>query len=132
MAGPWPVRFVSCAVLDPFCDPDQWPHDPAVLQRAAAALGYVPCTFWQAADCAGPCGVLVVCPLCWRFGSIQFPGHAHGGDATWRYNGNPDVPTVSPSIRNIPSRPGRCVLHVWIQNGMMLDAGTPAHARRTP
>ena len=127
MAGPWRVRFVSHDVLTPFIQDGEWTHDAAVQRRSAEALGYVPCTFWHASDCAGPCGVVVVCPWCWGFGSIQFVGHAHGGAAVWQYNGNPEVPTVSPSVLNIASRPGECAMHIWIRDGQILDAGTPPH-----
>lgn len=129
MAGPWPVRFVHASVLTPFVAGEEWAHDPAVLARATAALGYVPCTFWRAADCPGPCGVHVVCPWCWSFGFIQFAGHAHGGAATWTYNGHPDAPTVSPSVRRIARRPGECAMHVWVRDGQIVDAGTPPHGR---
>ena len=57
--------------------PGEWRHDPAVLERAAAALGYLPATWWTAGDCPGPCGVFIPCPWCWRFATIAFAGHEH-------------------------------------------------------
>ena len=122
----WPVRFVPSDVLAPFVRENEYQHHPAVLQRAAEALGYLPWTFWHAADCAGPCGVHVVCPWCWDFGMIQFQGHPHAG-AMWTYNGEPTRPTVAPSILRNPSGRNGCRLHVRLAEGRLINAGTPPH-----
>jgi hypothetical protein len=123
------VRFVPKAVLEPFCGDGEWEHDPGVLRRAAEALGYVPWTFWHESRCDGPCGVFVVCPLCWATGMVRFADHAHGRPVTWTYNGDPDRPTLAPSILRRALRPGECALHIWVRDGQILDAGTPAHQR---
>jgi hypothetical protein len=123
-----PVRFVHKSVLMSLQRPEGvWIYDPAFLAQAATALGYVPWPFWQQPDCAGPCGILAVCPWCWHLGLIQFAGHAHADSAAWTYNGNPERPTLAPSVQRIPARSDGCTMHVWVRDGQIMDAGTPPH-----
>lgn len=102
------VRFVSASVEDAIGDPSAW-------VRRAASLGYLP---WPL---AGDRGVYTICPHCGAVGRVRWGADASAGPR-WAYNGNPEAPTLSPSVL-MP----RCGFHCWVRAGVIIDAGTPPH-----
>lgn len=120
MAGPWRVRFV---------EQDRSPLDYSLLVvplQTIERIGFVPWSFWRIHDRKdGPHGVFTICPWCGRLGSIAFQG-ADLDRPRWTWNGNADLPTLTPSVHSVPAK-GGCGMHVWVRDGHILDAGTPPH-----
>ncbi len=128
MAGPWRVRFVSHDVLEALGPEfkDHW--DPDVLRLATERLGYLPWVTWSYRGDADPSGVFAVCPLCYQIGSLAFRQSPNDpGRVIWQFNGDMDSPTLSPSVLRIADRLDKCVMHVWVRDGQIIDAGTPTH-----
>lgn len=115
MAGPWRVKFVEMSIGD------VW--EPDDVRRFMEQHGFIPWPRRQThADDPEKGGVHVICPLCYRMvGAVNFEGHGHG-QIEWQFNGDYDQPTVIPSVLA-----HKCGLHVFVRDGQIIDAGTPAH-----
>lgn len=132
MAGPWTVRFVRQRVIEDLGPEfERWRFDREIMHRIVERLGYIP---WVAYGISGHpddgplFGVRCVCPVCHNFaGRIQFLPTPRDGlqPVLWWWNGSMDRPTVTPSIRT--NAPPECSFHVYVTDGQIIDAGTPAH-----
>lgn len=40
----------------------------------------------------------------------------------WKWDGNRDKPTITPSIRHVPYKPGACNWHGFVTNGEWVNA----------
>jgi len=126
MAGPWRVKFVHQRVIEDLGPEfEEWRFDKDVMKRVVERLGYIPwVAYSQSEDLEGDTllGVRCVCPVCFNFaGRIQF----RDGPVLWQWNGSMDAPTVHPSVKT--NAPPDCSYHVWVTDGQIIDAGTPAH-----
>ena len=122
MAGPWRVRFI---------EQDRSQLDYSLLSiplKTIERIGFVPWSFWRTHrhQDGGPQGLFTLCPCCGRLGSIAFQGAGLPDRAEWTWNGDADLPTLSPSVYSTTAQ-GGCGMHVWVRDGQIMDAGTPPH-----
>lgn len=123
MAGPWRVRFI---------EQDKSQFDYSLLStplKTIEQIGFVPWSFWRTQEGreGPPQGLFTICPFCGKLGTIAF---RDCGVSTamkeWQWNGDADNPTLSPSVHS-DRKLGGCGMHVWVRDGQILDAGSPAH-----
>ena len=137
MAGPWRVKFVHQRVIaDLGPEFEGWRFDNGVMKRVVERLGYVP---WIVYGNSGSTyeedgkdevyGVRCVCPVCYDFaGRVSIRPLPSESPVTWEWNGSMDAPTLTPSVAT--QAPPNCSYHVWVRDGQIIDAGTPAHGPR--
>lgn len=115
MAGPWRVRFEKLNLG----------KGRAERKQRQQEFGYVVWPFLYSDDNAEePEGVYAICPLCGGAGTVWFAGKFVDRRTTWQWNGDADKPTLSPSVLSFNQN---CGMHVWVREGQIVDAGTPAH-----
>ena len=122
MSGPWRVRFVDISVIKAFGKPRR----PETRLKAQASLGYVPWPFFGIQGGQERAGVDAHCPYCGRVGSVPLVG-----EDAWEWNGDADMPTLSPSLQ-MSGGPEGCGFHCFVRNGEIIDAGTPPHREVRP
>lgn len=71
-------------------------------------------------------GVAFMCPGCRQMHRVTVEGQ---GRPRWSYNGNPDAPTFTPSIRvRSGDQPGDAVCHSFVRDGRIQFLGDCTHA----
>lgn len=114
MAGPWRVRFEKTNLGQGRAEREQRQQD----------LGYVVWPLLYAHGEDEPEGAYAICPLCGGAGTIWFSNKHLSSRPVWQWNGDADKPTLSPSVLSFNRD---CGMHVWVRDGQIIDAGTPAH-----
>lgn len=120
--GPWRVKFVEAEEFRRLVEEHVNPQPRYVTEvnaKLLAALDYVPWRITRMGD--EIYGVVSVCPICGGEGYVNLRTKER---PRWAWNGSMETPTLTPSCAQGPHT---CPMHVWVRDGQIIDAGTPAH-----